>query len=58
MRCKVHQLYDGSRSPSVEGIVSCMKTVQTSLQQRKGATGQKQITAIPLGFIAVSAKHL
>ena len=52
---KVHQLNDGSRGPTVEAIVSRMKTVRTSLQQREGATGQKQMTAIPLRFIAVSA---
>ena len=55
MYYKVHQLNDGSRGPTVEAIVSRMKTVRTSLQQREGATGQKQITSIPLRFIAVSA---
>ena len=32
-----------------------MKTVRTSVQQREGATSQKQVTSIPLRFIAVSA---
>ena len=39
----------------MEAIVSRMKTVRVSLQQREGVTGQKQITSIPLRFIAVSA---
>ena len=51
----MHQLNDKCRGPTVEAIVSRMKTVRTSLQQREGATGQKQITSIPLRFIAVSA---
>lgn len=52
---KVHQLNDNSRGPTVEAIVSRMKTVRASVQQREGATGQKQVTSIPLRFIAVSA---
>lgn len=52
---KVHQLNDETRGPTVEAIVSRMKTVRGSLQQREGATGQKQIASIPLRFIAVSA---
>lgn len=55
MNYKVHQLNDDARGPTVEAIVSRMKTVRTSLQQREGATGQKQISSIPLRFIAVSA---
>ncbi|XP_065890770.1 probable ATP-dependent DNA helicase HFM1 isoform X2 [Dysidea avara] len=52
---EVHQLNDECRGPTVEAIVSRMKTVRVSLQQREGVTGQKQITSIPLRFIAVSA---
>lgn len=52
---KVHQLNDEARGPTVEAIVSRMKTVRASLQQREGATGQKQMSSIPLRFIAVSA---
>ena len=52
---KVHQLNDECRGPTVEAIVSRMKTVRVSLQQREGATGQQQITSIPLRFVAVSA---
>ena len=52
---KVHQLNDGARGPTVEAIVSRMKTVRTSVQQREGATGQKQMSSVPLRFIAVSA---
>ena len=52
---KVHQLNDEARGPTVEAIVSRMKTVRASVQQREGATGQKQMSSIPLRFIAVSA---
>jgi len=53
--CKVHQLNDEARGPTVEAIVSRMKTVRVSLQQREVATGQKQVASVPLRFIAVSA---
>lgn len=55
IHCKVHQLNDKARGPTVEAIVSRMKTVRASLQQREVATGQKQAASVPLRFIAVSA---
>ena len=50
---EVHQLNDETRGPTMEAIVSRMKTIRASLLWEDGVSGQGEINK--LRFIAVSA---